>query len=307
MYTYEANEIMSMCARDRQMVSGLARKAGILSQAIGKKGSSTTTQNIAGMASEAVSNKPLYSVTLAKALPDHTLEHEVVLITPTGGEALQLRNELNKTRLVEGSREVAQVNRREVLPRQWKLWHQVSPKEVHLRCEWTKARALLRTPTPDLLKDLHDGKSLPQGRFVYLQSEQVELTMETVSSHSVTFAKNGGPAVTQSAETRAPVICRLDVNSASELVTDTQCGVVARHPFKEDKLTLPERFAKALWQEGIVLPLQLVTGGKVLVRLTDLELRARLELSRFKPVAHRPNVPITRRICYRSKELMPAI
>jgi hypothetical protein len=306
MYTYEANEIMSMCARDRQMVSGLARKAGILTQAIGKAGSSVTTQNIAGMASEAVSNKPLYSVTLTRALADHTLQHEVILITPNGGEALQRRNELNKTRVFEGSKEVAQVNRREVLPRQWKLWHQVSPSEVHLRCEWTKARALLRTPTPELLKDLHDGKALPQGRFVYLQSEQVELTMESVSTRPVTFAKNGAPAVTQNAEIRTPVICRLDVNSSSELVTDTQCGVMARHPFKEDKLTLPERFAKSLWQEGIVLPLQIVTGGKVLVRLTDVELRTRLELSRFQPAVRRPATFSTRRICYRSKELAPA-
>jgi hypothetical protein len=49
---------------------------------------------------------------------------------------------------------------------------------------------------------------------------------------------------------------------------------------------LPEKFARALWLEGIVLPLKAQTGGKVLVRLTDPELRARLLLSRLKSRIH---------------------
>jgi hypothetical protein len=195
---------------------------------------------------------------------------------------LQRRAELNEKRPFYGSKEVAQVIRREIMPRQWKLWVQVSPDEVHLRCDWTKARALLRNPTSRLLDRLHRGHTLPQSRTVYLQSEKVELTMESVSTRSVAFTKLNGPKITQKVEIRTPIIGYLEVNASSELVTDTQCGVVTRHPFEQnDKLILPERFAKALWSEGIVLPLEAQIGGKILVQLTDPELRTRLALSRL--------------------------
>jgi len=63
-------------------------------------------------------------------------------------------------------------------------------------------------------------------------------------------------------------------------------GVIARHSFEDDRLALPEKFARTLWLEGIVLPLKTQPGGKILVRLTDPELRARLLLSRLKSKIH---------------------
>jgi hypothetical protein len=196
---------------------------------------------------------------------------------------LQRRNDLNEKRPFYGSREVAQVIRREVLPRQWELLTEVSSEEVHLRCAWTQARALLRNSTPELLKSLRNGHALPRSRAVYLQSEQISLTLESVSTRPVTFKSVGGSTVTRQVETRTPTGCYLAVNRSGELVVDTRCGVMARHSFQGDTLTLPERLARALWSEGIVLPLKEQAVGKVLVRLTDPELRTRLELSRWKP------------------------
>lgn len=270
-----------MCSRDHRLVSDLARSAGIRPKLIEEKGNRLPA--IADLASKAIRNQPLYTVTVAKLSTNGEIQHEHVFNTLNGWEALQRRTELNEKRPFYGSKEIAQVIRREIMQRQWKLWVQASTDEVHLRCAWTNARALLRTPTPRLVDQLHRGQTLPQSRAVYLQSEKVELTMESISTRSVAFTKLNGPKITQKVDIRTPIVCYLDVNASSELVADTQCGVVSRHPLEQnDKLILPERLAKALWSEGIILPLEAQIGGKILVQLTDPELRTRLALSRLK-------------------------
>jgi hypothetical protein len=300
MHTYEYNEMLMPRSLGQPLISDLARKSGIWPQLI--KNGGDRLLGMADLISGAVCDKPLYTVTLAKVLPDDTLKHHLLLTTPSGSEALQRRNELNEKRPFYGSKEVAQVIRREVMPRRWELWEQVSTEEIHLRCAWTRARALLRTSTPELMRRLHDGYTLPQSRAVYLQSEQVELAVDSVSTCPVTFTAIAGSKVTQKVEIRTPIVYRLDVNRAAELVVDPQSGVVARHPFQGDKLTLPERFARALWSEGIVLPLEAQADGKILVRLTDPELRTRLELSRWKPkimsftVARIRRIPLLKRV-----------
>jgi len=285
MHTYEQEDILTMCSRDHRLVTDLARSVGIQPKLI--KENENKLPAIADLTSKAVCNQPLYTVTVAKLSPNGEIKHEHVLNTLNGWEALQRRVELNEKRPFYGSKEVAQVIRREIMPRQWKLWVQVSPDEVHLRCAWTKARALLRTPTSRLVDRLHRGHTLSQSRAVYLQSEKVELAMESISTRSVAFTKLNGPKISQKVEIRTPIICYLDVNASSELVTDTQCGIVSRHPFEQsDKLILPERLAKALWLEGIILPLEAQIGGKILVQLTDPELRTRLALSRLNLKEH---------------------
>jgi hypothetical protein len=238
-------------------------------------------QTVAAMPSHAVLDETSYTVTLSRILNDDSLEHHCVLTTPNAWEAVQRRNELNAGKPFFGSKEAAQVIRRESMPRRWKLLAQVSASEVHLRCEWSHARALLRSPNAKLLKRLLRGNAVSQTSAVYLQSEQVELTLEFYSNQSVKFTKTGCALATRQIKVCTPVVGYFDVNKDSQFTVDTRRGAVAHYSFHHDTLLLPEVLAKALWQEGVVLPLR-QESGRINVRMMDPELRTRLELSRLK-------------------------
>lgn len=246
-------------------------------------GLSSGLQTVAEMLTDSVRDESNYTVTLTHVLNDNSLKHRWVLITPNAWEAVERQNELNSDRPFFGSKKAAQVIRRENGPRRWKLLAQVSTSEVHIRCEWSHARALLRSSNIKLLKRLIRGHTISSTAAVCLQSEQVELTLKFYSDRSVKFTKAGSPPlVTQAIKVCTPVVGYFDVNENSQLTVDTGSGAVARYAFEDDTLVLPKPLATVLWEAGMVLPLKSQENGAVVVRMMDPELRTRLALSYLK-------------------------
>jgi hypothetical protein len=82
MHTYEQEDILTMCSRDHRLVTDLARSAGIQPKLIEENGNKLPA--IADLASKAIRNQPLYTVTVAKLSTNGEIKHDHVLNTLNG-------------------------------------------------------------------------------------------------------------------------------------------------------------------------------------------------------------------------------
>jgi len=274
---YDRDDVLALCSRSQRLASSLARKIGMPSLEI--ESAEEGLRLMADKVSQALCDRAIYTVSMARVARDNTIEHENILTTPLAWEALRLRDDMNRDSPVFGARKIAQVIHREVMPRRWELWAQVSDGDVHLRCQLTNARALLRAATPEVLARLYRGKTLIEDSSISLQSERVEVTINYGSTRCVNLTQGGGQIVTHEVKMCPPVTGHLDINDSEEMTLDTHAGAVARFPITDGILMLPDSLAKALRLYGIVLPVRNCGNGKIEVRLVHLELLTRLELS----------------------------
>lgn len=275
---YDRDNILDLCSRSHRLASSLARQVGVEPEALND--AEQGLRSMAEKVSQALCNLPLYTVSVIRISGCDELEHETILTTPVLEEARRLRDDVNGDLPLFGSKRIAQITYREVHPRRWELWDQVSEDEIHLRCQITNARALLRSPGPDVLVRLYCGKTLAQDRTIFLQSERIEASIDFVSTRQVSFTKGEGRVVTHEVKVCTPSVVYLDVRYPSELTVDALQGVVATFPIENNVVILPGPLARALRRNGSALLLADLGNGRVRSRLTDRELLKRLELSR---------------------------